>query len=138
MNVETLNALVTSAIWRAEQLEDDNIEAAARTWREVSDIEERLAQILPPSQNQGRIARRGAVRAALKANDCTRAARLADAYRTEKGVPQTLKASLREMLEEDVRKVASRYPHAAKHHSVGEVRDVARHFHESGAFGLAA
>ena len=136
MNVETLNTLVTSAIWRAEHLED--IEAASQTWREVSDLEERLAQILPPSHGEGRIARRGAVRAALKANDYARAVLLVDTFRMEKGVPQALRASLREMLEEDARQVASRYPHAAKHHKVDKVRDVARHFNETGAFGLAA
>src|SRR5260221_3331501 len=114
MNAETLNGLVTSAIWRAEQLQESDMEAAARTWLEVSDLEERLAQVLPPSQGEGRIARRGAVRAALKANDYVRAVRLTDAYGAETGVPQALKESLREMLEEHAQQFAGRYPSAAK------------------------
>jgi len=138
MNAEALNTLVTGAIWRAEQLEEKDVPAVAHAWLEVSVLEERLAQVLPHSKGEGRIARRGAVRAALKANDYDRARLLAEMYGAEKGASRALKAALREMLEENARQAASRYPNAARHYNVREVRDVARHFHEGGAFGLAA
>ena len=56
--------LVTGAIWRAEQLEDRGVESAALAWKEVSLIEEELADALAASEPDGRIARRGAVGAA--------------------------------------------------------------------------
>ncbi len=103
MNIEALNALVTGAIWRAEQLEEKNVPAVAQAWLQVSVLEERLAQAIQASEGEGRIARRGAVRAALKANDYDRARLLAERYGAEKGVSRTLKVALREMLEENAR-----------------------------------
>ena len=63
MDTDTLNTLVTDAIWRAEELEALGIPASP-AWKEVSAIEEELAKAFPVSEGQGRIARRGAVRAA--------------------------------------------------------------------------
>lgn len=108
ISAETLNGLVTSAIWRSEQLEEKDVEAAARSWLEVSDLEEKLAQVLPPTEGEGRIARRGAVRAALKANDWERASRLTCTYEVEQGAPRSLKESLREMLDEYARQFTNR------------------------------
>lgn len=136
MSTDLLNTLVTSAIWRAEQLEEHGIDSASLAWAEVSALEEELAKALPASQPEGRIARRGAVRAALKAGDFARAQALAESYLAEKDATRTLRASLRQLLEEDARTLADRFRHAAK--AVDDVRGLARWLHEGGAFGLAA
>lgn len=137
MEAETLNALVSGAIWRAEQLERHGIHSS-QAWAEVSSVEEELAKALPLSESEGRIARRGAVRAALKAGDYARAQALAEGYAAEEAAPESLKAALRKILKEDARVMASRFRYAAKHHSLQEARDLARRFREAGAFGLAA
>lgn len=138
MPSEALNALVTSAIWRAQQLEAHGIGSASQAWAEVSFVEEKLAKTFPISHGEGRIARRGAVRAALKAGDYTRAQELSDSYANEKGATKALKAALREMLAEDAREMESRFRFASKQLRAPEARQLARHFHEAGAFGLAA
>ena len=138
MSSEVLNALVTSGIWRAQQLEAHGVASASQAWAEVSSVEEELAKTFPISQGEGRIARRGAVRAALKAGDYARAQKLSDSYANEKGANQALKAALKEMLAEDAREMESRFRFASKHLRAGEARQLARSFHESGPFGLAA
>jgi hypothetical protein len=135
---ESLNALVTSAIWRAQELESLGIGSASQAWSEVSSIEQELAKTHPTSQGQGRIARRGAVRAALKAGDYGRAQDLSDSYANERGATNTLKTALKEMLTQDAREMESRYRYASKQLRVGEAREIARYFHAAGAFGLAA
>ena len=137
MDTDTLNTLVSEAIWRAEQLEDLRI-PSSREWTEVSSLEEELANALPVSDLEGRIARRGAVSAALKAGDYTRAQALADSYLCDRDAPESLKAALYEILEEDSEALATGFRYAAKHHSLREARELARWFRESGAFGLAA
>jgi hypothetical protein len=102
METDRLNTLVTDAIWRAEELETRGI-SAQLAWAEVSSIEEDLAKAHPVSGAQGRIARRGAVRAALKAGDYTRAQGLVDRYIAEDGAPESLKTELADILEEDAR-----------------------------------
>jgi hypothetical protein len=67
VETDTLNSLVTGAIWRAEQLEAHGIGSASQAWAEVSSLEEELAKVLPMSEPEGRVARRGAVVEALKA-----------------------------------------------------------------------
>lgn len=138
MEVDTLNALVTDAIWRAEELETSGIPSAALAWAEVSSIEEDLAKAHPASGVQGRIARRGAVRAALKARDYARAYALADGYLAEENAPEPLKTALREILEEYTQPIAGRFPYASRHHSLRDAQDMALSFSRSGAFGLAA
>ena len=100
METDELNTLVTEAIWRAEELEYRGASDALQAWAEVSAIEEELAKAFPPSDFQGLIARRGAVRAAFKAGDPGRAQALADAYLVEEAAPESLKADLREMLDQ--------------------------------------
>jgi hypothetical protein len=58
VDTDTLNTLVTEAIWRAEELEALGIPTSA-AWKDVSAIEEELAKAFPVSDGQGRIARRG-------------------------------------------------------------------------------
>lgn len=135
MSTDPLNTLVTSAIWRAEQLDEHGV-ASASAWAEVSSLEEELAKAIPASQPEGRIARRGAVRAALKARDFERARNLTERYLAEKDATRTLKAALRQLLEDDARALGERFRHAAG--VVQDARDVARWIQEHGAFGLAA
>lgn len=138
MNADTLHELVSGAIWRAEQLEEHRIHSAALAWAEVSALEEELAVVLPVSSPEGRIARRGAVRAALKARDYARAQSLSQGYLDDAEAPESLRASLGSILEEDSRALADQFHFAAKHHAVQEARDLARRLKRGGAFGLAA
>ena len=137
METDTLNTLVTGAIWRAEQLEAHGINPASQAWSEVSALEEALAKAHPVSESEGRIARRGAVRAALKAGDYSRAQKLVEGYLAEKGVPKSLKAALSLILEQADLSMASGFPYASKRHSMREARELARRFREAGPFGLA-
>jgi len=110
---------------------------AAQAWTEVSSLEDELAEAIEGSEPEGRIARRGAVRAALKAEDHARAQSLADKYLGEEAAPKSLKLALRKILEEDAQAMASRFQYASKRHSWREAQEVARRFRETGAFGLA-
>jgi len=136
MSIDLLNTLVTSAIWRAERLDEHGVVSSPLAWAEVSSLEEELAKAIPASQPEGRIARRGAVRAALKARDFARAQALAERFLAEKDVTRTLRMALRQLLEEDARSLADRFRHAAK--AVNEARGLALWLQEGGAFGLAA
>lgn len=138
MSLDTLHSLVTSAIWRAEQLEEHGVSSAPLAWAEVSSLEEELATALPVLQPEGRIARRGAVRAALKARDYARAHALIQRYLAEEDAPKSLGTSLREMLEEDARALARRFQYASKHHAIHDAQTLARQLQQGGAFGLAA
>src|SRR5437763_16825992 len=99
MNTDSLHSLVTGAIWRAEQLEEQRKEGASLAWAEVSSLEEQLATALPVTLPEGRIARRGAVRAALKARDLARAHALAKRYLSEEKAPKALCAALLAILD---------------------------------------
>ena len=138
METDTLNTLVTDAIWRAEELDSRGLQSASLAWAEVSSIEEDLAKAHRVSEVQGRIARRGAVRAALKAGDYTRAYALADRYLAEENAPESLKTELREILEGYTQAMASRFQFASKHHSLREAQGLADRLRASGPFGLAA
>jgi hypothetical protein len=138
VETDALNALVSGAIWRAEQLETHGVGHTSQAWAEVSSLEEELANVLPASATEGRIARRGAVLAALKSGDYTRAHSLLDAYLAEEGAPKALKTALRKIVEDDARAIASRFRYASKHHKLREAQDLARRFRETGPFGLAA
>lgn len=137
VDADTLHTLVSSAIWRAEQLEDRGVSSAPLAWAEVSQLEEQLAGAFPLSEPEGKIARRGAVRAALKAGEYARARTLADRFSAEDGVPRALKVAFRKMLEEDAGAVAGRYPYAAKRHRIEDARQLAGLLREGGPFGLA-
>ncbi len=138
MNADTLNSLVTSAIWRAEQLEELGASTVSLAWAEVSVLEEELASMIPVTQPEGRIARRGAVRAALKSRDYSRVETLIGRYLEEDEVPEALRTAIGDMLAEDARELSERFRYATKHHSVDELRDMARRIGQAGAFGLAA
>jgi hypothetical protein len=138
VEVDTLNTLVTDAIWRAEELESCGRSSAAVAWAEVSTIEEDLARAHSVSEVQGRIARRGAVTAALKARDYTRAYALVDGYLAEENAPESLKTELREILEENAQAMADRFQYASRHHSLREAQSLASRLRSAGPFGMAA
>jgi hypothetical protein len=137
MDVNTLNTLVSSAIWRAEQLDELGLEAASSAWLEVSKLEEELAKIIPAEDPEGRIARRGAVRAALKSNELDHAEDLARRYAAD-GAPSALRSELRVMLKAEANGLSEQFPHAAKHHRPSDVLRHARLLFERGPFSLAA
>ncbi len=93
-----LHRRVTNAIVRAQMLEVMT-PAHAEAWREVSVIEESIARLTLPSETEGKIARRGAVSAALWAGDRDRASRLAWKYLGEQLAPE-LADQIRELMEE--------------------------------------
>jgi len=137
VKTDTLNTLVTGAIWRAEELDSRGIPSVS-AWAEVSSIEEDLAKAHPVTEGQGRMARWGAVRAALKAGDYIRAYALADRYLAEEGAPESLKPALREILEEYTQTITGRFQFASKHHRLRETQGSADRLRADGAFGLAA
>jgi hypothetical protein len=100
---------VTGAIWRAEQLEAHGIGSASQAWAEVSSLEDEIAKALPVSESEGRIARRGAVRAALKASDYARAHALTEGYASEECAPKALRVELNRILAEDAQTMARRF-----------------------------
>lgn len=97
-DADSLYALVTGAIWRAERLDEEASGASFAAWEEVSRLEERLAAILPAVQPEGIIARRGAVRAAIKAGDVGRAQALVERFTAEEGAPSGLRRNLHQIL----------------------------------------
>lgn len=73
MHLETLYPLVTEAIRRAEQLDEVGDPGARQAYLDVSMLEELIASVLPQSDVEGAIARRGAVTAAKAAHEFRRA-----------------------------------------------------------------
>ena len=138
MDIDILNTLVTSAIWRAEQLDELGLETSSSAWKEVSELEEELARIMPAKEPEGRIARRGAVHAALKAEDHVRAQDLVQRYAAEHGTPKALCADLRKMLKANAKGLSEQFPFAAKHHKPSDVQMLANQLQQSGPFWLAA
>lgn len=100
VETDSLNSRVSAAIWRAEHLEARETRTASHAWAEVSKLEEELAKALPVSEPEGRIARRGAVRAALKAGEHARAVALMETYSSEHEAPKSFRVTLRMMLED--------------------------------------
>lgn len=94
MDIDTLYPLVTEAIRQAEALEDRHDPAAREAFSEVSRLEEHIADIVPLSDYEGVVARRGAVRAAIKAHRSGRALELAARYEREAGIDDELAADL--------------------------------------------
>ncbi len=138
MDTDTLNTLVTDAIWRVEELDALGIRPNSLEWARVSALEEELAKAFPASDPQGRVARRGAITAALKARDYDRVQALLDTYLSELTAPDPFKASLSEILREADQEMASRFQNAAALYTASDARSLARRFREAGAFGLAA
>jgi hypothetical protein len=97
MNIDELYERVTEAILRAEHLEEQGPTAEMReAYLRVSWIEEEIAEATPASGPEGAIARRGAVRAALKAGVPMVARELAERYLAEPA-PHALAHEIRRM-----------------------------------------
>src|SRR5690606_33475554 len=90
MNLDELNTRVTELIYRAKNLQ----EGLERTqvFHDISVCEEQIAKLLGANLLDGRLARLGAVTAAISANDPRRAVELATTYIAE---PQQDKELLR-------------------------------------------
>jgi hypothetical protein len=82
MDLDDLNVRVTDAILRAERVPAGSTEAE-EAFREVGRLEESIANITPPEDLEGEIARLGAVTAALSAADPLHALLLVERYLAE-------------------------------------------------------
>lgn len=97
-DIETLYPLVTEAIRRAETLTSLGAPGAPTAWLDVSLLEEEISRILPTSDPEGEIARRGAVRAAVTANQPLRARELVSRFSMEPDVTHALCSELAALL----------------------------------------
>ncbi|GEM_PF-6061180 len=79
---------VTAAIWETER------SRTTAGYYKVSRIEEAIARVVHTSEFEGRIARRGAVSAAMNAGMKRRARTLVTRFSTERGCSGKLKAEL--------------------------------------------
>lgn len=86
-NLDELNGQVTFAILELEEAE-----------RKVSRIEEEIAKLTHPSSVEGRVARRGSVRAAMAGKDEERAKELVNRFLAEDGIDAELANELRVLL----------------------------------------
>ncbi len=87
MDLDDLNTRVTEAILRAEGLQAGSVEAK-RAFREVGHLEESIARLMPADELEGQIARRGAVNAALGAEEALHALNLLARYLAEDISPE--------------------------------------------------
>lgn len=126
MTVNELNMLVTEAILRADALADLNAPTAADAYLEVSLIEERIATAVPASQAEGAIARRGAVRAAIVADEIARARELASRYLAEEDASPALREEITMLIGEREDVFAAHEPHAAGRYGFAEILRVTR------------
>ncbi len=95
---ETLNALVSIAILRAEMLEDARDSAQVGAWREVLELEKRLAIMTDAASPPGGVARAGAVDAAIKSKQLDIALQLRKTYFAESGLPQARRHEISAMI----------------------------------------
>ncbi|MDA1050213.1 MAG: hypothetical protein O3C40_07005 [Planctomycetota bacterium] len=129
MDLESLYPLVTESIRRAEILEDLRAPGACAAHLDVSLIEEQIAELLPASDAEGAVARKGAVRAALAATDFARAQTLTARFTAEQGVGAELKAELTNLAQEAARvmtererSIAACYPRVSARYGIDEIR----------------
>lgn len=120
---DELDLLVSTAIRRAEILEDVDSGLAAVAWGETMIYEQRLAEITLPDELSGGVARVGAVRAALAAGRRNEAARLASIYLDEQQLPAERRAAIGRALEEDEERLAKRFPALSKSGRLSELAD---------------
>jgi hypothetical protein len=139
MDRDSLYLLVTEAIERAESLEDLGAPGARGAHLDVSLIEERIAALVPASEVEGAVARRGAVRHAVAAGAYARAKGLMARFVAETAAPAELQRELRELLAAADAAIGARYPRAVAHFGLAEIRRVAAEFYGQGMpFPVAA
>ncbi len=132
MTVDDLKMLVSEAVRRAELLQDLGSPGAREAWRELSQIEEKLAHLQPADSAGGGFARRGAIHAAIQARDFDRAEALLADFRAEGESSARLVEPLAALLTEHLAAVQSRFPYAARQHGWSEVRRFSRLVAERG------
>ncbi len=140
MNLDTLYPLVTEAIRRAEALDELGAPGAQTAYRDVSILEEKIAGLLPVSNTEGLIARRGAVRAAISARDFQRAETLASQFVSDARMPTPALAEFERMKTEALsfiaraqKTMAKQYPSAASRYGIGDILNFAQEFRRQGA-----
>lgn len=97
--LDELYTKVSDAIYRAEGLEDVDPAAAAMAYFRVSVLEEEIAELLGPDDEEGAAARRGVLTAAMRAGQPTRASDFAARYLAEAGIPDHLRRDLEALQE---------------------------------------
>ncbi len=97
VDIKTLYSLVTEAIRKSEVLAEINAPGARAAYLDVSLLEERIASLIPASEDEGAIARRGAVSAAIDAHEFTRAQELAAQFLGEDGIDSALRVNLADL-----------------------------------------
>ena len=107
MDADALYPLLDEKIRLAETLADLRAPGALQAFADVSRLEEKVAELFPPTDTEGAIARRGAVRAAIAAREFIRADALAKRFSSEEGVNEDLKKELSDLLENTHREVVS-------------------------------
>ena len=140
MDLETLYPLVTDAIRRAEVLDELHAPGARVAYLDVSILEEQIATLLPPSKPEGAIARRGAITAAISAQQYDRAQELVARFSDEQEIEAPLRSDLKKLRKEALsmalqagRVMATRFPRVSERYGLDEVRRFARAFQEQGA-----
>lgn len=126
--IELYYPLVTEAIRRAETLEDLDAPGAPSAYLDVSLLEEKIAEALPPSDPEGALARRGAVRAAITAKKLDRARQLLDRFLTENGAEPELRTDLQQFSKQLEGATEARFPHAVAKHGLPEIQRIAQAF----------
>lgn len=129
VDLDTLNLLTTEAILRAEALTDLGSPGARAAHLEVSQLEERIADLTLASSAEGAFARRGAIGAAVLAGRMDRAEELVATYGADPGAPEGLREELKELVarlaedEQSQRReaIAKGFPSATARYSAGEL-----------------
>lgn len=140
MDLDTLYPLVTDAIRRAEVLDELHAPGARLAYLDVSILEERIASLLPGSQAEGAIARRGAITAAISAQQYDRAQDLVSRFSSEQALEAPLRSDLIKLRKEAMamarqvtQAMAVRFPLTSERYGLDEVRRFASAFHQQGA-----
>jgi hypothetical protein len=133
MNIEFLYPLVSEAIRRAETLDDLRAPGARAAYLEVSLLEEKVAEVLPASDPEGALARRGAVRAAFAAGEFARAQQLIERFSAELGDDAELRGELRGLGEQAECAMARQFPHVAAKPGIPAIRRLADTLSRQGA-----
>jgi hypothetical protein len=107
--IDQLYSRVTAAILLAEKAETTGSKIQAATaYLEVSFLEEEIAKLLPATDPEGEIARRGVITAATSAGQFVRAVEMANTYASDPYAGVALKnqlAALRDYAEREARSV---------------------------------
>lgn len=100
MTLDSLYPLVSEAIRRAEILDDLGAPGAEDAYADVSLIEERIAELVSPTDEEGALARRGAIRSAMSAGDMRRARSLAERFVSEEDSTPELRQQIAALVDD--------------------------------------